>query len=97
MSDTDLRQAVRLALEEGVEVARREGIGLDDEFLMNVMDYMDRAGGHRPSLAMDFMAGHPTEIDFLSGKIIEYGRSHRAPTPVLESYYRLIKEGGAAK
>jgi 2-dehydropantoate 2-reductase len=35
-----------------------------------------------PSLAVDLINNRPTEIDYMNGKIVEYGRKHYIKTPL---------------
>ena len=91
MKFQDTRDICREILREGVEVARARGIILEPDFLERGMHYLDKAGHHRVSMEADIDAGHPSEIDFLNGKIVEYGKIEGIPTPYNKIFVSLIK------
>jgi 2-dehydropantoate 2-reductase len=78
-------------LKESVAVARANEIWLGSEFYPWAVDYMHRAGTHRPSMLIDLEAGRRTEIDSINGKIAEYGRRAGVATPYNEALLALIK------
>jgi len=46
----------------------------------------------RSSMADDFAAGRPTEIDFLNGTVAERGRRHGVPCPGNDTMVELVKQ-----
>lgn len=78
-------------LRESVAVARANEIWLGSGFYRWAVDYMHRAGTHRPSMLLDLEAGRRTEIDFINGKIVEYGRRAGVATPYNETMVSLVK------
>lgn len=76
MSNPDTVEIVEQTIEEAVEVAEAEKIKFEDEFIRKCLRYLKKAGDHFPSLAVDLLNNRPTEIDFINGKIVEYGRKH---------------------
>ncbi len=78
-------------LKESVAVARANEIWLGSGFYRWAVDYMHRAGTHRPSMLLDLEAGRRTEIDFINGKIVEYGRRAGVATPYNETMVGLVK------
>ncbi|MFX1410783.1 MAG: ketopantoate reductase family protein [Promethearchaeota archaeon] len=91
MEFEDTRSICREILREGIEVARARGIKIEPDFLDNCMNYLDKAGHHRVSMEADINAGHPSEIEFLNGKIVEYGKLEGIPTPFNKIFVSLIK------
>ena len=87
----EARELVEAILREGIEVAESAGIHYDSGFLGHCMDYLDKAGHHRTSMHVDIERGNPTEIDFINGKIVEYGRAKGVPTPYNSTIVSLIK------
>ena len=81
---------VEALIDESVRVAEAEGINLGKKFRRFSIRYLKNAGHHRPSMLVDLELGHPTEIDFLNGRIMEYGRKHCVPTPLNQSVAALI-------
>jgi 2-dehydropantoate 2-reductase len=81
---------VEALIDESVRVAEAEGIVLGKKFRRFSIRYLKNAGHHRPSMLVDLELGHPTEIDYLNGRIIEYGRKHCVPTPLNQSVAALV-------
>jgi len=55
------------------------------------MGYLARVGVHRDSMCYDVTGNRPTEIYFLGGKIVEYGKLHGVPTPFFITMTNLVK------
>jgi 2-dehydropantoate 2-reductase len=81
---------VEALLDECVRVAEMEGIDVGKKFRRFSIRYLKNAGHHRPSMLVDLELGHPTEIDYLNGRIVEYGRKHCVPTPLNQSVTALV-------
>ncbi len=91
MEFKELRNLIREILIEGIEVARANAIDLKPGFLEYCMDYLDRAGHHKVSMQTDIEKGNPSEIEFLNGKIVEYGKITGIPTPINNIFVSLIR------
>ncbi|MFX0059810.1 MAG: ketopantoate reductase family protein [Candidatus Hodarchaeota archaeon] len=91
MEFEDTRNLAREILREGIEVARARGIDFKPDFLDFCMNYLDKAGHHRVSMQADIDAGNPSEIEFLNGKIVEYGKIAGIPTPYNKIFVSLIR------
>ncbi|MFX0178949.1 MAG: ketopantoate reductase family protein [Candidatus Hodarchaeota archaeon] len=91
MEFKDTRKLAREILREGIEVARARGINFKPGFLDSCMNYLDKAGNHRVSMEADIKSGNPSEIEFLNGKIIEYGKIEGIPTPYNDIFVSLIR------
>ncbi len=87
----DTRKISREILREGIEVARARGLDFEPDFLDKCMSYLDKAGHHRVSMEADINAGNPSEIGFLNGKIVEYGKIEGIETPYNKIMVSLIK------
>jgi len=87
----ETREICREILREGIEVARNRGLDFEPDFLDKCMNYLDKAGHHRVSMEADINAGNPSEIGFLNGKIVQYGKLAGIPTPYNEIFVSLIK------
>ncbi len=85
------RELVEAILREGIEVAKANGIFFESEFLIHGMNYLDKAGHHKTSMHVDIERGSPTEIDFINGKIVEYGKLKGIPTPYNSTIVSLIR------
>jgi len=91
MEFKDTRNICREILREGIEVARARGINFEPDFLDSCMNYLDKAGHHRVSMQADIEAGNPSEIEFLNGKIVEYGKIEGIPTLYNKIFVSLIR------
>jgi 2-dehydropantoate 2-reductase len=91
MSNPDTVELVEQVIEEAVEVAAAEKIIFDDDFIRKCLRYLHKAGNHFPSLAVDLLNNRPTEIDFMNGKIVEYGRKHYIRTSLNLTFTNMVK------
>jgi 2-dehydropantoate 2-reductase len=90
----DFEQTEILAEElmrEGIEVAKADGVKLDEGFLEYGIEYLRKAGYHRTSMHQDILRRLPTEIDWLNGRIVERGRTLGLKTPYNFTITALIK------
>lgn len=90
MSFPETQEMVEAIIEESILAAKAEGIELEKNFKRYCITYLKNAGNHRPSMLIDMENGQKTEIDFLNGKIVEYGRKHSVPTPINQAVTALI-------
>jgi 2-dehydropantoate 2-reductase len=94
----DLRALVSGLVAEGKAVAAAQGIVLDadPEELIDHAARPEVAYGHKASMLQDVEAHRLTEVDFLNGGIVRFGREHGVPTPLNEAVVALIKGVEAA-
>jgi 2-dehydropantoate 2-reductase len=91
--DPALRALVSALVTEGKEVCVAQGIELDSdpEELIDYAARPDVAYDHKASMLQDVEARRQTEIDYLNGGIVRFGREHGVPTPLNEAVTALIK------
>jgi 2-dehydropantoate 2-reductase len=91
--DPALRRLVSGLVDEGKGVAAAEGIELDadPEDLIDHAALPDVAYDHKASMLQDIEARRTTEIDYLNGGIVRFGRARRVPTPLNEAILALVK------
>jgi 2-dehydropantoate 2-reductase len=91
--DPALRALVSALVDEGKAVATAQGIELDEdpEELIDYAARPDVAYDHKASMLQDVEARRQTEIDFLNGGVVRFGREHGVPTPLNEAVTALIK------
>ncbi len=89
----DLRALVSGLVAEGTAVAAAQGIELDadPEALIDHAAKPEVAYDHKASMLQDVEARRPTEVDFLNGGIVRFGRELGVPTPLNEAIWALIK------
>jgi 2-dehydropantoate 2-reductase len=78
-------------LREGVEVAEAAGVTFDQGFLEQGLQYLKKAGYHKPSMLQDIERGALTEIDWINAKIVEHARAHGLKAPYNSTIAALVK------
>lgn len=91
MTDPIVFELVDSLVKECVKVARANEISLGWDFYPYCIDYMGNAGDHKPSMLMDVEMKRRTEIDFINGKFIEYGKQANVDTPYNITIRNLVK------
>ena len=91
MNDPIIFNIVDALVKECVKVARANEIMLGWEYYPNAVEYMGNAGNHKPSMLMDIENGRRTEIDYINGKFVEYGRRAGIETPYNITLQSLVK------
>jgi 2-dehydropantoate 2-reductase len=89
----DLRALVSGLVDEGKAVAAAQGIELDadPEALIDHAAKPEVAFDHKASMLQDVEARRTTEIDYLNGGIVRFGREHGVPTPLNQAIWALVK------
>jgi 2-dehydropantoate 2-reductase len=91
MNDPIVFQIIDALIKEGVQVARANEITLGWQFYPYCMEYMGKAGNHKPSMLVDIENKRRTEIDYINGKIVDYGRQVGMETPYNTTLMALVK------
>ena len=91
INDPILFHLVDALIKEGVGVARANEFRLGAEYYPYCIDYIRNAGHHKPSMLQDIEAGRRTEVDYINGKIVEYGAQAGVPTPYNTMIRGLVK------
>jgi 2-dehydropantoate 2-reductase len=92
MMDLQLTELlVEELLREGLAVAEAAGITFDEGFLTHGIRYLKNAGYHRTSMHQDVLRQIPTEIDWISRKVVEKGETLGIPTPYNFAITALVK------
>jgi predicted CoA-substrate-specific enzyme activase len=87
----DTVELIEVIIQESVEVAEAEKIKYEDDFIRKCLRYLRKAGDHYPSLAVDLINNRPTEIDYMNGKIVEYGHKHYIKTSLNLALTNMVK------
>jgi len=85
------REIAEACFKEALAVAEAMGYYLGEDYMEQVMAYLNKVGMHRDSMCYDMDNKKPTEIDFLGGKIVEYGRQKGIPTPFYVTMTNLVR------
>jgi 2-dehydropantoate 2-reductase len=77
--------------DEALAVAGAMGYDLGNDYLQQVLDYLEKVGAHKDSMCDDIKNQTRTEIDFLGAKVVEYARSKGIATPFYTTMTNLVK------
>ena len=91
MGDPIVFQIVDALVKECIQVARANEIQLGWDFYPHAIEYMSKAGDHKPSMLMDIEAGRRTEVDYINGKFVAYGQRAGVSTPFNRTLLSLVK------
>jgi 2-dehydropantoate 2-reductase len=91
MNDPIVFQTVDSLIKECIKIARMNEIELGWEYYSYAINYMKNAGNHKTSMLMDVENKRRTEIDFINGKFVEYGKRAGIETPYNSAILSLVK------
>lgn len=78
------------AVEEGFQVAEAEGVDIREDIVSYAKEIARKTSGNKSSMLQDMEQGRKTEIEYLSGAIVEKARSHNISVPVNKILTNLI-------
>jgi 2-dehydropantoate 2-reductase len=86
------RALMQAVVREAAAVAVAQGIRLPyPDPVVAVETIARRTGGNLSSMLQDVQRGAPTEIDAISGGIVQAGEATGVPTPINSTLWRLVK------
>ncbi len=85
------REIADACFKEILAVAKANGYDLGENYLKQAAAYLEKAGVHKDSMCVDIANKTRTEIDFLGGKVVDYGKETGVPTPCYVTMTNLIK------
>ena len=92
LADPDTRAFFRSLMAEVVALAQAKGIGIDDSYIEDRMQFAEAAPkGMKASLLHDLERGNRIELDWLAGKVVALGRDLGVPTPANDAVYAVLK------
>jgi 2-dehydropantoate 2-reductase len=90
--DTIARDLMGRAAEETAAVALAQGIELPYPSAADrTLEVAEATAANRSSMAQDLARGTPTEIEAISGAIVDSGKKFACPTPVNEALCYLVQ------
>jgi len=78
-------------VKEGCQVATQKGIEFEVHPMDLLLETLERTRENYNSMLQDIKRGKRTEIDFINGKIIEYGKDVGLKTPLNFALWSLVK------
>ena len=93
VADSELRAFFRQLMEEALAVGRAKGVELDQAVIDSRMDFVLNKVERdmKASMAHDLERGNRIELDWLSGKVREFGRELGIPTPASDTVWTVLK------
>jgi len=85
------REIAFACFQEAMAVSKAVGYDLGEDYLKQTLVYLNKVGSHKDSMCHDIENKKPTEIDFLGGKIVDYGHAKGVPTPFYVAMTNLVK------
>lgn len=86
--DREWRRKLEGCVREGAAVARKEGVEIDPETVMQQIDALPPT--LTTSLQRDIAKGLPSEIDAIPGAIFRLARRHDVPCPTIQEIYAMV-------
>jgi 2-dehydropantoate 2-reductase len=91
LSFAPTREIADACFAEVLAVAKAKGYDLGADYLTQALVYLEKVGVHKDSMCVDIANKTRTEIDFLGGKVVEYGRETGVPTPCYATMANLVR------
>jgi 2-dehydropantoate 2-reductase len=92
MADPDTKAFFRKLMLEVVAVAQARGVTLPEGFVDERMAFAETAPKTmKASMLHDLERGNRMELDWLAGKVLQFGREMSVPVPANEAVYTLLK------
>ena len=93
VADPELRDFFQQLMQEALAVGRAKGVKLEqavvDSRMQFVLNTVER--GMKASMAHDLDRGNRIELDWLSGKVRQFGRELGIPTPASDTVWTVLK------
>jgi 2-dehydropantoate 2-reductase len=89
----EVREVMIGAVEEGLAVSKKMGIRLQEP--KTVTEYVSSGTTHDPrhksSMLVDIEMGRRSEIDYMNGVVVKYGKQYNVPTPINSTLVAAVK------
>ncbi len=91
-ADRETAGLLRATLDEGVAVAKAEGINVAARFTEQTLGFMAKLEPWtRGSMALDLLEGRRLELETLNGTMVRLGRAREVPVPVNWTIYAALR------
>ena len=92
LADPDTRAFFYSLMSEVVTVGRAKGVSIPENFAEDRMKFAEASPPtFKASMLHDLERGNRLELDWLAGKIVEFGRTLGVPTPANNAVYAMLK------
>lgn len=90
LSKPELRDLIEKLIDEVLTVAKKEGFAVPREKVLKTISRLDQYHNYS-SMYQDIKKGKKTELDYITGAIIQLAKKHSVPVPYNEFLYDSIK------
>jgi len=91
-SPSEARELMKMASREVIQLSLKCGIDLNEDDLKNCLNIIETLHPNgKTSMLQDMEAGRKTEVDIFAGAVMDLGKKYHIPTPVNETFYRIIR------
>jgi 2-dehydropantoate 2-reductase len=88
----EARELMESAMREVIAIAKAARVHLSEEDIENWYSFLSGLSPQgKTSMVQDVEAKRKTEVEIFAGKVIELGKTYGIPTPVNQTFFRLIK------
>jgi len=87
-----MEDQVRTLMTEVIEAAAAQGCTIESEFIEAQIERTRPMGPYRPSSMIDYVAGHPVEVEAIWGEPLRRAEAAGAKVPHMRALYQTIKE-----
>jgi 2-dehydropantoate 2-reductase len=85
------REIADACFKEILAVAAAKGYDIGEDYLKQVVAYLEEVGIHKDSMCADIENRRPTEIDYLGGKVVAYARETGISVPSYTTMTNLVR------
>lgn len=89
--DENLIEIVKEITTEGKKILQKDGVNIPEDIFEKTVDVIKNTSNNINSTLSDLRKGNRTEIDYISGKVIELGDKLSLPVPYNKSLLNMIK------
>ncbi|HQM94435.1 MAG TPA: 2-dehydropantoate 2-reductase, partial [Methanofastidiosum sp.] len=89
--DKNLMEIVREVTNEGKIILQKEGVEISEDIFDTTVEIIKNTSKNINSMLLDLRKGKRTEIDYISGKIVELGNKLDIPAPYNKTLLNMIK------
>ena len=92
MPRPEWQQLIIACMDEIAAVGRATGVNLDPAVVEQTLAYIESSLEEvHASMHSDIVAGHPLELEALTGAVVRAGKAAGAPTPINDVIYAMLK------
>jgi 2-dehydropantoate 2-reductase len=91
MEHSSSRSIVECLIRECIAVGKAMGYDYGENFFDQCVNFLLKAGRHKPSMLIDLESGNPTEVEYIGGKIVYFGEKYNIPVPVNTTITQLVR------